>query len=80
MLRVCEAFGLDPDAMTPGRKVVHHIGASLVKAMEMALAAGEPEAAEVVACECVTRPRPRTTELGLMSEVAKKLRGRRERR
>jgi len=48
-----ESFGLDPNAMTPGRKVVGHIGHSLVSAMEMALAAGDPTAAELVACECV---------------------------
>jgi hypothetical protein len=53
MLGVCEVFGLDPKAETPGRKVVRHIGESLVKAMEMALQAGPPEAAELVACECV---------------------------
>ena len=47
------AFGLDPEAQTPGRAVVRHIGQSLVKAMEMALGAGSPEAAEMVACECV---------------------------
>ena len=46
-------LGLDPQAQTPGRKVVGHIGASLVQAMEMALASGEPGAAELVACECV---------------------------
>src|SRR5678816_4471090 len=34
---VCTAFGLDPGKETPGRKVVRHIGQSLVKAMEMAL-------------------------------------------
>jgi rubrerythrin len=50
---VCTAFGLDPNAQTPGRKVVGHIGASLVKAMEMALQSGPPEAAELVAAECV---------------------------
>jgi rubrerythrin len=48
-----EQIGLDPEAETPGRKVVRHIGESLVKAMEMALEAGEPAAAELVACECV---------------------------
>ena len=48
-----ERMGLDPEAETPGRKVVRHIGEALVKAMEMALEAGEPEAAELVACECV---------------------------
>src|SRR5688572_26655497 len=49
----CEAIGLDPDEMTPGRKVVQHTGKSLVVAMKMALAASDPPAAELVACECV---------------------------
>jgi hypothetical protein len=46
-------IGLDPEAETPGREVVRHIGRSLVEAMEMALEAGQPEAAELVAAECV---------------------------
>jgi rubrerythrin len=50
---VCTAFGLDPGTETPGRQVVRHIGQSLVKAMEMALKSGPPEAAELVAAECV---------------------------
>jgi hypothetical protein len=33
--------------------VVRHIGQSLVKAMEMALAGGKPEAPRLVAAECV---------------------------
>jgi rubrerythrin len=41
------------DQETPGREVVRHIGESLVKAMVMARRAGKPEAAELVACECV---------------------------
>jgi rubrerythrin len=53
MQDVCTAMGLDPDKETPGRKVVRHIGESLVKAMEMALASGPPAAAELVAAECV---------------------------
>src|SRR5947207_9209387 len=44
---------IDPETDTPGRKVVRHIGESLVKAMEMALSAGEPGAAQIVAAECV---------------------------
>lgn len=48
-----EKLGMDPEMETPGREVVHHIGESLVKAMEMALEAGEPAAAELVAAECV---------------------------
>jgi rubrerythrin len=50
---LCGEFGIDPEQETPGRKVVHHIGASLVEAMRMAVEAGNPKAAEIVACECV---------------------------
>jgi hypothetical protein len=38
---------------TPGRQVVRHIGQSLVAAMVMAKKNDKPEAAELVACECV---------------------------
>jgi rubrerythrin len=48
-----ENLGLDADTETPGRKVVRHIGESLVKAMELALSEGPREAAELVAAECV---------------------------
>jgi hypothetical protein len=50
---VCKAMELDPSRETPGRQVVRHLGASLVEAMKMALAAGNAAAAELVACECV---------------------------
>jgi rubrerythrin len=50
---IFEKLKLDADAETPGRKVVRHIGQSLVKAMEMALSAGQPAAAQLVAAECV---------------------------
>jgi hypothetical protein len=53
MRGVCEQFGLDLAKDTPGRKVVRHKGKALVKAMEMALQAGPPEAAQLVAAECV---------------------------
>jgi rubrerythrin len=53
VLKVFEAFELDPDRDTPGREVVRHHGESLVQAMEMALEAGPPEAAQLVAAECV---------------------------
>ena len=46
-------IGLDASVETPGRAVVRHIGESLVAAMEMALASGPPEAAQLVAGECV---------------------------
>jgi len=51
---VFEALGLDQEMDTPGRQVVRHIGQSLVRAMELALdSGGPPEAAEIVAAECV---------------------------
>src|SRR5262249_31432859 len=53
LLEVMEQMGLDPETETPGREVVRHIGESLVEAMEMAIEAGKPDAAQLVACECV---------------------------
>lgn len=53
LTNTCTALGLDPGEMTPGRQVVHHTGKSLVVAMKMALAANDPPAAELVACDCV---------------------------
>jgi rubrerythrin len=55
MQELFEKLDLDPEQTTPGRQVVKHIGESLVGAMKLALASGgPPEAAELVACECVT--------------------------
>ena len=50
---VLDRLELDPEAETPGRAVVRHIGESLVKAMEMALESGEESAAELVATESI---------------------------
>ena len=50
---VCAAFGLDPTTKSSGRDVVHTVGTALVTAMKMAKASVAPEAAELVACECV---------------------------
>ncbi|MEO8628487.1 MAG: hypothetical protein ABI612_10355 [Betaproteobacteria bacterium] len=50
---VCNALKLDSKKETPGRAIVRHNGAALVEAMEMALGAGDPAAAQLVACECV---------------------------
>lgn len=47
-------LSLDPEAETPGRAVVRHIGESLVKAMEMALDSGDKGAAQLVAAESIT--------------------------
>ncbi|MGH9420435.1 MAG: hypothetical protein ACRD3J_10700 [Thermoanaerobaculia bacterium] len=51
---LCAALEIDPKTKSPGREVVRHIGASLVKAMELALRSDAPkEAAQIVAAECV---------------------------
>ncbi len=47
-------LGLDPSTETPGRRVLRHIGKSLVKPMDMARAEGKPEEAQIVTAECVT--------------------------
>lgn len=54
LLGVFEQLGLDPMKTTPGRKVVKHIGESLVTAIKMARANDTAEAAQIVAGECVT--------------------------
>jgi hypothetical protein len=51
--KVCEALGIDSTRATPGREVVRGLGLSLLDAMKKAKAAGDPAAAELVACECV---------------------------
>lgn len=53
LLLMCNTLSLQPEQETPGRMVVRLLGKSLVQAMELALKAGKPEAAELVACECV---------------------------
>ena len=71
-----EALGLDTEIETPGRKVVRHIGESLVKAMEMAIEAGNPAAAQLVAAECVTLAETKDhLNWELIGEAARKLTG-----
>lgn len=50
---VLKALDLDPEQASPGRDIVRHQGASLVKAIEMAIANGDAAAAQLVAAECV---------------------------
>lgn len=69
-------MGLDPATDTPGRQVVRHKGESLVQAMKMALKAGPPEAAQLVAAECVVTAETKDHQnWELLSRVAKKLEG-----
>lgn len=53
LLNVFSQLGLDPDAQTPGRKVVADLGRAMVDAIEQAMGSGDAAAAELVAGECV---------------------------
>jgi rubrerythrin len=76
MEELINKLGLDPEQVTPGRKVVRHTGESLVKAMEMALANDKPEAAELVACECVVLAETKDhLNWELMAQSAEKAKG-----
>lgn len=73
---VFATLALDPEEQTPGRKIVAGLGAALVKAMNDAKAAGEPEAAELVACECVVLAETKDhLDWELLTECSKKLGG-----
>ncbi|WCT23594.1 hypothetical protein [Acidovorax temperans] len=71
---LCDTLGLDPDTQSPTRRVVKHIGESLVKAMQLAKQGGDPAAAQLVACECVvhaeTNDHANWELLGKVAEVA----------
>ena len=71
---LCEGLGLEPNMQTPSRKVVKHLGDSLVQAMQLALQGGSPAAAELVACECVvlaeTKDHSNWELLGKVAQVA----------
>lgn len=53
LLALCKALSLDPEEGSPGRQIVRQLGAALVNAMRSAHNAGNPAAAQLVACECV---------------------------
>jgi hypothetical protein len=76
MREALEAFGLNPNQETVGRRIVRHIGTSLVKAMEMALEKGSAEEAEVVAAECITLAETKDHQnWELIGEAMKKVTG-----
>ncbi|MGI8897224.1 MAG: hypothetical protein ACR2IB_02405 [Pyrinomonadaceae bacterium] len=67
-----KGMNLDLEVETPGRKIVRHIGDSLVQAMEMALRGPDPAAAQIVAAECVTLAETKDhLNWGLIGEIAK---------
>ena len=75
MTKVLTDLGLDPEKETPGREVVRFKGQSLVQSMDMALAAGAPGAAQLVAAEAVvdaeTKDHANWELMGRVAESAK---------
>ena len=71
LTEVCGKLGIDPEK-DAGRLVMRDLGASLVEAMEKAPQAGKPEAAQLVACECVvlaeTKDHPNWELIGKCAE------------
>ena len=69
---ILQSMSLDTETETPGRKVVRHIGEALVKAIEMALRAGDPKSAQIVAAECITLAETKDhLNWSLIGEIAK---------
>ncbi|MEO7557858.1 MAG: hypothetical protein ABIT92_02100, partial [Gammaproteobacteria bacterium] len=73
---VFEKLNMDAELDTPGRQVVRHIGQSLVRAMEMALKAGNPKAAQLVAAECIVEAETKDhMNWELIGKIAEKQKG-----
>jgi rubrerythrin len=71
-----DSLGLDPSQETPGRKVVRTIGEALVEAMELAQKSAPPEAAQIVAAECVVLAETKDhLNWSLLGQLAKELEG-----
>jgi len=71
---LCAALGVDPDERNAGRDAVARIGKTLVEAMTEAQS--DPEAAQLVACECVVLAETKDhLNWELLAEFAKKATG-----
>jgi rubrerythrin len=76
LTEICEAMGFDPLTVTPGTRIVKANGKALLDAIEQARSAGQPEAAQIVASECVVLAETKDHhDWELLGEVAKKLDG-----
>ena len=69
-------FEMDTEEQSPGREIVRDLGAALVAAMTKAKAAGNPAAAQLVACECVVLAETKDhADWELLGKCAEKLKG-----
>ena len=71
-----DRIGLDPDVETPGRAVVRMKAEALVRSMDMARNEGGPDAAQLVAAECVVEAETKDhQDWELIGRVAEKATG-----
>ena len=76
LTHICETFDLDPFTTTPGTQIVKSLGKALINAMEAALSAGNPSAAQIVAAECVVLAETKDhLDWELLGEAASQLSG-----
>jgi rubrerythrin len=76
LTEICEVFDIDPFTMTPGTQIVKALGTSLVEAINAAHAAGDAQAAQIVAAECVVLAETKDhLDWELLGEAAKTLSG-----
>ena len=69
-------LGLDPQVDTAGRRVVRHMGESLVRAMQLARESGRQQDAELVAAECVVLAETKDhLNWELLGQVSENLKG-----
>jgi len=73
---VCAAFELDATQASTGESVVRTVGGALVEAMKIAKESGNPEAAQIVACEAVSLAETKDhLDWELLGKCAEKLKG-----
>ena len=73
---LCRALEIDLETTTPARKIVRQSAQGLVHLMEMALAAKDPDTAQIVAAECVLNAENKChLNWELVGELGRNLRG-----
>ncbi len=69
-----DTFGIDADELSSGRVEVREMCGSIVRVIENASDSGSPEAAQIVAAECVVLAATKSHHFwGLIGEVSKKI-------
>jgi rubrerythrin len=73
---VLRKFEIDTEQKSPGREIVRDLGQALVAAMQKARGAGNPTAAQLVACECVVIAETKDhADWELLAKCAEQLKG-----